>query len=126
MGAGTAILIAHGTSQEGHDVAFERLGRAAPRVAYVGAANGDDPRWFAATRARLYERYGAQVEHARLIGAAALELAAARAALAEAEVLYFAGGDVSVVARRFAELGLAERVRERHAAGALLIGVSAG
>jgi hypothetical protein len=119
------MLIAHGSpGDDFHDRAFARVPRGAPVVAYLGAANGEQPRWFRAIERALGKRYGAKVVHAR--AGSDDEIAEARPVLAGADVIYVGGGDVALLAERIVGSGLDEIVRARHAAGALLVGVSAG
>ncbi len=119
------MLIAHGSPGDAfHDHAFARLPRGAPAVAYLGAANGEQPRGYRALERALGKRYGAKVLHAR--AGSEDEVAEARRILTGADVIYVGGGDVALLAERIVGSGLDEIVRARHRAGALLIGASAG
>lgn len=119
------MLIAQGSlGDEFHDRAFARVAHGAPVVTYLGAANGEQPRWFRAIERALGKRYGAKVLHAR--AGSETEIAEARPILAGADVIYVGGGDVALLAERLVGSGLDVIVRERYRAGALLIGVSAG
>ncbi len=119
------MLIAHGSAGDAfHDRAFALVTRRSPVVAYLGAANGEQPRWYRSIAAALGKRYGAQVLHAR--AGTAGESDEARRILAGADVIYAGGGDVALFADRLLGGGLDEVVRARHRDGALLIGVSAG
>lgn len=118
---GPAILIAHGVPGDAlHDRAFELAG-ARPLVAWVGAANDDSLPWFERAATVLRQRYGADMRRVRT----SLPDDSQRL-VDEAPVIYLPGGDVSLLSERLRALGLAERIRRRHAEGALVIGVSAG
>jgi peptidase E len=122
---GPAMLIAHGGTRDSfHDRAFEGLSRRSPRVAYVGAANGDQPRWFHAVADSLAKRHGAETRHAR--SGTPAEVEEARRAIGDADLIYVSGGDVALLARRLVGGGLDRSIRERHRAGAHLVGTSAG
>ena len=121
---GPAILIAHGNAGDHiHDRAFALAG-ATPRVAWIGAANGDSRTWFERAAKVLREKYGATVELARTVGVD--DGGEARRVIEGASMIYVAGGDVGLLAERLSALGLDELVRRRHADGALVVGVSAG
>jgi hypothetical protein len=123
---GPSILIAHGVPDDSiHDFAFSRLLRPA-RVGYFGAANGDDARWFSRVRDALLRRHGAVVTLCRTVGVDAAARPGLLAAIEGADALYFAGGDVAELAERMHTLDLSQAVRDRHRAGAMMIGVSAG
>jgi hypothetical protein len=98
------------------------LGRV-PDIAYIGAANGDDPRWFERVEERLRKRHGARV---RRVVASAAARAENEQILEDADVIYLGSGDVSLLARGLHGAGLTETIRRRHREGALLFGVSAG
>ncbi|HEX8953627.1 MAG TPA: Type 1 glutamine amidotransferase-like domain-containing protein, partial [Polyangia bacterium] len=118
---GPAILIAHGVpGDELHDRAFELAG-ARPLVAWLGAANEDSLPWFERNATVLARRYGAEV---RMVRTGAPD--ESQRLVDEAPMIYLPGGDVSLLAGRLHALGLDERIRRRHAAGALVVGVSAG
>jgi hypothetical protein len=91
-------------------------------VAWVGAANDDSLPWFDRAASVLRARYGADVRMVRTTvdGDDSLRL------VDEAPVIYLPGGDVSRLSERVRALGLDEKIRRRHAAGALVVGVSAG
>jgi hypothetical protein len=121
---GPALLLAHGAPGDVfHDRAFERLAKHAPKVAYLGAANRDHAGTYLHLADGLRRRYGARVEQARTMTD---DGAQARAALAEADLIYLGGGDVQLLATRLRVLGLDSVLRTCHAAGAMLFGVSAG
>ena len=97
------------------------LGPAPPRAAYLGASNGDVPEFYEIFVAAME---GIGVGACRMIPAS--PSAEDRAFLEEASVILLAGGDAARGMRAFQESGLAERILARYAAGAVLIGVSAG
>lgn len=123
---GPAILIAHGLPGDAlHDRAFELAG-ARPLVAWIGAASGDSPAWFARVAEVLRRRYGADVRHARTVPGPGLDADETRRLVDAAALVYLGGGDVAVLAERLRALGLDAQLRRRRDAGAVLLGVSAG
>jgi hypothetical protein len=118
------MLIAQGVPDDAfHDRVFELVGRGA-RVAYLGAANGDQRRWYERVAEALSRRHDARCTLVRTVGVA--EPRAVTRELEAAEVIYVAGGDVSALADRVAALALGPVIRARHSDGAMLVGVSAG
>ncbi len=118
---GPAILIAHGVPGDAlHDRVFELAG-ARPLVAWVGAANDDSLPWFDRAASVLRKRYGADMQ---MVHTAVAD--ETHRLVDEAPLIYLPGGDVSLLSERLRALGLDERIRRRHAAGALVVGVSAG
>ena len=118
---GPAILIAHGVPGDAlHDRVFELAG-ARPLVAWVGAANDDSLPWFERAAAVLRRRYGADLRRVRTASPDE-----SQRLVDEAPLIYLPGGDVSLLSERLRALGLDEPIRRRHAAGALVVGVSAG
>lgn len=109
--------------EDGHfiDRIVAYTGPGAPRAAYLGASNGDDP-----------DFYGLFVAAMEGIGPAECRLVRARpsdedrAFLDRADVVLLAGGDVERGWRAFEASGLRAAVERRYHAGAVLIGVSAG
>ncbi|HEY2744182.1 MAG TPA: Type 1 glutamine amidotransferase-like domain-containing protein [Polyangia bacterium] len=121
---GPAILIAHGNPGDHiHDRVFALAG-ARPSVAWIGAANGDSRTWFERAAKVFHEKYRAEVQLARTVGD--FDAAETRRIVESAQIIYLAGGDVGLLAERMRALGLDEIVRRRHAAGVLVVGVSAG
>jgi hypothetical protein len=96
-------------------------GPGAPRAAYLGASNGDNP--------DFYSIFLAAVD---AIGPAECRMIPAepsdqdRAFLETADVILLAGGDVERGWRAFEASGVRDAVERRYHAGAVLIGVSAG
>jgi hypothetical protein len=121
---GPAILIAHGNPGDHiHDRAFALAG-ARPRVAWIGAANGDSRTWFERAAKVLRAKYDADVQLARTVGD--FDAAETQRIVESAQMIYLAGGDVGLLAERMRALGLDEIIRRRHAEGTLVVGVSAG
>lgn len=97
------------------------IGAEHPRAAYLGAANGDEP--------AFYEIFAAAMEN---VGITDCRMVHARPSpgelsfLESADVVLLAGGDVRQGWNAFTACGVDDALRRRHAAGAALIGVSAG
>lgn len=93
----------------------------APRAAYLGASNGDQPAFFELFTGAM-ETVG--ITDCRMIPSApsAEELAFLEAA----DLVLLAGGDTERGWRAFEANGVREAVARRHAEGAVLIGISAG
>ena len=122
---GPAMLIAHGMPDDDfHRRIFELVGREQPEVAYVGAANGDQRRWFERVAETVAKRFGARCRLARTVGVD--DRGPAAELIERADVIYLAGGDVSALSERVHALQLGELIRRRHQEGAMLVGVSAG
>ena len=95
--------------------------RGQPKAAYIGASNGDDPRFYEIFVSAMA---GAGIFDCRMIPCAVAE--ADLAFLNEADIILLAGGDVEAGWRVFLNNGLSEHIVRRHFEGALLIGISAG
>jgi hypothetical protein len=93
----------------------------APRTAYLGASNGDQPEFYALFLAAM-EPLG-PAECRRITAAPGAD---ERASLEAAEVIVLAGGDVERGWRAFEAAGVRQIVQRRREAGAVLVGVSAG
>lgn len=94
---------------------------AAPRAAYLGAANGDDPVFYELFEAAVT---AVGIRERRLVGS--LFADDDRAWLAGAHLVVLSGGDVERGWRIFEQSGIRDALLERYAAGAVLLGVSAG
>lgn len=97
------------------------LKAASPRVAYVGASNGDRPEFF--------ELFASAMESIGLTDCRMIPTEPSAADLAyfdEADLVLLAGGDVERGWKAFEANGLKQKVFERYYGGALLIGISAG
>ncbi len=96
-------------------------GSSAPKVAYIGASNGDSPEAHA-----IFEAAMEQVATGKVHWVRASFPQSDREFLEAADVLVLAGGDVEVGWKAFDSTGLRELILNRHRDGAVLIGVSAG
>ncbi len=94
---------------------------AAPRAAYLGASNGDNPDFYSIFLAAM-ERIGPA--ECRMIPSVLSD--DERAYLEAAEVVVLAGGSVDVGWRAFQASGVKEILERRYLEGAVLIGISAG
>src|SRR5262249_39417011 len=97
------------------------LGPGPHRAAYLGASNGDEPAFYDIFVAAMA---GIEVTDCRMIPSA--PSAEDRAFLDEAHLVLLAGGDRAPGLDAFRARGLDERILARFAAGAVVIGVSAG
>ena len=102
--------------------ALRTSGAAHPRVACVGAANGDHPGFFRRMDALF-----------KAAGAGAFELAPtvtatdrAHTVLARADAIFMSGGDVAAGMEALRAAGLVPLLAERHSAGVPFVGLSAG
>jgi cyanophycinase-like exopeptidase len=91
------------------------------RAAYIGAANGDDPAFYAVFEAAMEILGLPQRTHVT-----ARCSKAERAALQRADLVLLAGGDVMAGWTAMVRTGIADELLRRHAAGCALLGVSAG
>lgn len=96
-------------------------GRGAPRAAYLGASNGDNPDFYSIFLAAVQTLGPSEC---RMIPAEPSE--AERAFLESADVVLLAGGDVERGWRAFQASGVQEIIERRYHAGAVLVGISAG
>jgi cyanophycinase-like exopeptidase len=104
---------------------LEQTGVSRPRVAYVGAASGDNPA-FRLLISRLLEKAGAgRVTLAPLCGKRG-SLQKSAAVLEEADIVFVSGGDVEEGMRVLREKGAASVLRRLWRQGKPLFGVSAG
>ncbi len=104
---------------------LERTGVSRPRVAYVGAASGDNPA-FRLLIARMLEKAGAgRVALAPLCGPRG-SLQKAGAVLADADIIFISGGDVEEGMQVLRAKGAGPLLRKLWRAGKPLFGVSAG
>ena len=93
----------------------------APKAAYVGASNGDDPQFYSIFEAAM-ENIG--IQDCRMITSSFTSADAAF--MNEADIILLAGGDVERGWKVFKQVGLTELIVERYYKGAVLIGISAG
>jgi cyanophycinase-like exopeptidase len=95
------------------------------RVAWVGAASGDDPALRRRDTRRLLKAGAGTVAPAPLCGRRGSAAEAARA-IESADVVYISGGDVEAGMRILRERGMIPRLRAVHRGGTPFIGESAG
>ncbi|MGH7617931.1 MAG: Type 1 glutamine amidotransferase-like domain-containing protein [Gemmatimonadaceae bacterium] len=93
----------------------------APRAAYIGACNGDEPAFYQIFEAAMDL---AGVRDCRMIRASFSD--DEMAYLDTADIILLAGGDPARGWRAIDAAGIAQRLRDRYFAGVVLIGVSAG
>lgn len=105
---------------------FQDVAKAAPRVAYIGTASGDDPGFFEAMGRRLQAGGAGEVELAPLCGGAA-DPAAARRVIEAADAVFVSGGDVAEGMDGLrVHRGVLALLRRRFEAGVPFLGLSAG
>ena len=99
----------------------ERIVPVAPRAAYIGASNGDEPQFYSIFEAAM-DSIG--IRDRRMIPSSFTPVD--ESFMNEADVIVLAGGDVGRGWRVFSETGLAALIVKRYYEGAILIGISAG
>ena len=99
----------------------ERIVRTAPKAAYIGASNGDDPQFYSIFEAAM-ESLGIQDRRMILSSFPPAD----EVFVKEADIILLAGGDVERGWKVFNQVGLTELIVERYREGAVLIGISAG
>ncbi len=100
---------------------LKSTGRDAPRIAYIGASNGDSPDAFSILKAAV-ERL--PIGGLRMVSASFP--AEDQQFLQTADVVVLSGGDVETGWNVFTRTGLYENIVSRYRDGAVLVGVSAG
>jgi peptidase E len=126
------LLIAGGPGQvrrRGADPLLQMVIRQAgvkrPRIAYVGAASGDNPA-FRLLISRMLARAGAgEVALAPMCGKR-VDPEKTRRVLEEADLVFISGGDVEEGMKVVEQKGMAPLLKGLHAAGTPFFGVSAG
>ena len=93
----------------------------APKAAYIGASNGDDPQFYSIFEAAM-ENIG--IRDCRMIYSSYTSVD--ELFMSEADIILLAGGDVERGWRVFNRAGLTELIIKRYYEGAILIGISAG
>jgi cyanophycinase-like exopeptidase len=93
----------------------------APRIAYIGASNGDSAEAHSIFAAAVSELTSASAHHVR-----ASYSAEDRQFLETADLVVLAGGDVEAGWNAFTQTGMREQIRNLYLGGAVIIGVSAG
>jgi cyanophycinase len=99
----------------------EETAAAAPRAAYIGASNGDRPEFYEIFAAAM-QSVGV-ADHRRIDSAFGAD---DRAFLESAQIILLAGGEVRVGWDAFERTGMKDVILARYAAGAVLLGISAG
>lgn len=92
-----------------------------PSAAYIGASNGDRP--------EFYEIFEAAMDAVGIIDRRMIDSAFGpgdRAFLERARLIVLAGGDVRLGWNTFEKTGIKNVILDRHAQGAVLVGISAG
>jgi peptidase E len=107
-----------------HAACARATGKRRPRIAYVGAAANDSVAFAALVRGLVFG-VTADVVSVRL-GRRAEPTSRLRAALADADLVFFTGGDVELGMRLVDERGLAPYLRELAQQGKPMEGISAG
>ncbi len=105
--------------------AVNRAGTARPRVAYVGAASGDNAAFRVMISAMLRKAGAGEVVRAPLCGRKA-DPALARDALTGADLVFVSGGDVEAGMKVLEEQGMIPFLRRLRRSGKPFLGVSAG
>ncbi|GAB1813764.1 Type 1 glutamine amidotransferase-like domain-containing protein [Mycobacterium sp. MUNTM1] len=103
------------------DTAFDESARESLSAAYIGASNGDRPEFYEIFEAAMD---GVGITDRRMIGSAFGP--DDRAFLEGAQLILLAGGDVRLGWNTFEKTGMKEVILDRHAKGAVLVGISAG
>lgn len=93
----------------------------APRIAYIGASNGDSAEAHSIFAAAVAQLESASAHHVR-----ASYSAEDREFLETADVVVLSGGDVEVGWNVFKQTGMGEQIKNLYLDGAVIIGVSAG
>lgn len=105
--------------------ALNECGASSPRVAYIGAASGDNPAFFLAMKALLGKAGAAEVVLVRLAKNGA-DLPSARQVLDTADAVFLSGGEVDDGMRWLELHGMVDFLAELRSRGKLFFGVSAG
>jgi cyanophycinase len=108
-------------TRKGPFLATLRVTEHAPRVAYIGASNGDSPEAYGILTAALE---GIEIDSVHHVTAAFTD--EDREALEAADIVVLAGGDVEAGWNAFASTGMRDAILACYRNGATLIGVSAG
>ncbi|HMA97494.1 MAG TPA: Type 1 glutamine amidotransferase-like domain-containing protein [Polyangiaceae bacterium] len=103
---------------------FEHCGVRTPSIAYIGAASGDDRRFFTMVAGALANSGAANVTLAATVGH--FERRSFEKACAVADAVFFSGGDVDAGMGVINRHRLAPFLSELYHGGKLLFGISAG
>jgi peptidase E len=104
---------------------FKDCGTAAPSVAYVGVASGDDLSFFSYITSAFKEAGAGEIKHA-LIVADKANLKKARDVLEAADIIFISGGDVEAGMDVLREKDLISFITGLHEQGKPFFGLSAG
>lgn len=119
--ADSQLLFWQGDGAPFMDEVRRQIGTPAPRAAYLGASNGDEP--------AFYHIFTGAMESAGIAECRMIPSVASPGDLAfleSADLILLAGGDVQRGWRAFVAGGVHEAILRRYFAGAVLMGVSAG
>lgn len=105
--------------------AIASCGVVAPSIAYVGAASGDDTRFFKMIAGLMRLSGAGDIELAPLAGRR-VKLDKTRSILGRADMVFISGGDVEEGMEVLEERGMMSFLRELHEAGKPFFGLSAG
>ncbi|HEX2202105.1 MAG TPA: Type 1 glutamine amidotransferase-like domain-containing protein [Longimicrobium sp.] len=119
--ADSQLLFWQGDGAPFIDELRRQIGSPAPRAAYLGASNGDEPAFYQIFTGAMES---AGITDCRLVRSS--PSAEDLAFLEGADLILLAGGDVERGWRAFASSGVREAVVRRYFSGAVLVGVSAG
>ncbi|MDD5746478.1 MAG: Type 1 glutamine amidotransferase-like domain-containing protein [Candidatus Omnitrophica bacterium] len=92
----------------------------APKVAYIGAANGEHKDFFRRTEKSLLLAGAAEVKHARI------DCSGWQRLCVESDIIFVSGGDVFAGMEILRRAQAVELLRRLHSQGKIFIGVSAG
>jgi cyanophycinase len=99
----------------------ELIDSSAPKAAYLGASNGDDPSFYSIFEAAME---GIGIENCRMILSSFP--ADDQSFIDDSDIILLAGGDVERGWNVFNETGLKEVIIRKYYEGSVLIGISAG
>jgi peptidase E len=103
---------------------FKDIGKASPKIAYVGVANGDNREFFGMMTGMLSRVAECEVVHARIGGR--VDIQKAKNVLISADAIYVGGGDVEAGMQVLDDKGMSGIFFELYEQGKLCFGVSAG
>jgi peptidase E len=104
---------------------LKEIGKASPPIAYIGAANQDDKRFFQFMKDAFLAAGAGKIEHA-LISPKKADLKKAQELLNSAEAIFISGGDVELGMQTLEEKNMADFLRELYDQGKFFFGLSAG
>lgn len=105
--------------------ALASAGVSRPEVAYIGAASGDSPAFYAMMRSALMRAGAGTVTRVKLAGRKP-DTAAALAAITQADCIHLGGGDVARGMRVLRETGMIPHLVRLYDEGRAFSGLSAG